>query len=78
MGGGGDTRSSLIDFDGPTHVRESNGDEATDRASADYDEFFCHGGRVARFCGDGIEKMLPMTRSPVAYLRGPSYGMCIQ
>ena len=47
--GQGNTRTSIIDFDFPTHVCKSDCSETTDGASADYDEFFRHGGSVSRW-----------------------------
>lgn len=70
---GGDTRTSLIDVDLPTHVCESNCSEAADRASADYDEFSCHGGRVGGWHREDALDPHPHHLT-VAYLRG-YYGM---
>lgn len=49
--GGGDTRTSFVYFDDPTHVCESDCNEATDGTGADYDKFLCHGGSGLSFAG---------------------------
>jgi hypothetical protein len=49
--GEGDTRTSFVYFDHPTHVCESNCNEATYGTGADYDNFFCHGGSGMSFAG---------------------------
>ena len=61
--GGGDTRTSLVDVDCPTHVCERNGSEAADRTSADDDELSCHCGGVEDWGGwhreDAVDDSIP-------------------
>ncbi|SRR6266404_5184280 len=80
---GGYTRTSLVYFDYPTHLCESNCSEAADGTTADHDEFFCHGESGASFTGmmASIEKRSCSLDPHLAishwhaYLRGPYYGM---
>ena len=66
---GRDTRTGIIYFDRPSHFCKRYRRETTDRAGADYDDFFCYGGR-----GHGIEKMESMPSSASHISAGPYYA----